>query len=200
MVKLYFVFRYIKLNLIIERTKLAALTKNDSGNKREHYYGREGRRMKFKYELSGAGWADGFIEVNTNIEYFSASYISDALHDMLKAIISILPGLVPFPIQSTQFEMHEEPGGTVWTLNKMDTNHLNIKIDSYENLLQRKKLDGSYEESCTISVFVRAVVTSLDLLLQQHGLDGYKEKWINYDFPLKEYLMLKDFLHTEDYF
>ncbi|WP_171681569.1 hypothetical protein [Paenibacillus planticolens] len=56
--------------------------------------------MEFKYELCGAGWADGLIEINTNTEYFSASFLSDALYDMLKALISLLPELVPFPVKS----------------------------------------------------------------------------------------------------
>ncbi|OPA78704.1 hypothetical protein BVG16_12680 [Paenibacillus selenitireducens] len=150
--------------------------------------------MEYKYELSGTGWADGFIEINTNTEHFSASYLTDALHDMLKAIISLLPELVTYPVKSVQFEMHEEPGGTVWTLEKIDSAHLNINIVSFEDLVRRKELAQNFNETCTISEFVKAVVTSLDLLLQQHGMDGYKAKWINYDFPKKEYSMLKDFL------
>lgn len=150
--------------------------------------------MEFKYELSGVGWADGFIKINTNIEHFSASYLTDALHDMLKAIISLLPELVPYPVKRAQFEIHEEPGGTVWSLYTIDAVHLNINIVSFEDLIQRKELDQDFNETCKISDFVKAVVTSLDLLLQQHGMDGYKAKWINYDFPQKEYSMLKDFL------
>lgn len=150
--------------------------------------------MEFKYELSGAGWADVFITINSNTEYLSVSYLTDALHDMLKALISLLPELVPYPVKSAQFEMHEEPGGTVWTLNRKDALHLNINIVSFEDLAQRKKLDQDFNEICKISEFVKAVVSSLDSLLQQHGVDGYKEKWINYGFPKAEYSMLKNYL------
>ncbi|MEC0227047.1 hypothetical protein [Paenibacillus alba] len=96
--------------------------------------------MEFKYELSGAGWADGFIEMNTNTEYFSASYLSDALYDMLEALISLLPELVPSPVKSAQFQMHEEPGGMAWTLNRIDSSYLNINIASFEDLARKKKL------------------------------------------------------------
>lgn len=85
---------------------------------------------------------------------------------MLKALISLLPERVPYPVISAQFEIHEEPGGTVWTLNRIDALHLNINIVSYEDLAQRKKLDYSFDEMCKISEFVKAVVSSLDSLLQ----------------------------------
>lgn len=151
--------------------------------------------MEFKYELSGAGWANGFIEINSNTEYFSASYLSDAMYDLLKALISLLPELSPSPVISAQSQMHEEPGGKDWTLNRIDSCYLNINIVSFEDLVRRKKLTQNFNETCKISEFVKAVITSLDLLLQQHGLEGYKVKWINYDFPKKEYSILKDFLH-----
>jgi hypothetical protein len=35
------------------------------------------------------------------------------------------------------------------------------------------------------------VVQALDLLLKQYGLEGYKEKWVNHDFPMENYLKLK---------
>lgn len=36
--------------------------------------------MKFKYELTGVGWAEGCIEINSPIAHFTASYITDALY------------------------------------------------------------------------------------------------------------------------
>ena len=33
-----------------------------------------GEKMKFEYELTGLGWADGIIEINNQEHYFGISY------------------------------------------------------------------------------------------------------------------------------
>lgn len=92
--------------------------------------------MKFEYALTGAGWADGYIEFNSNTVYFTASYINDALGDMLKAIISLIPEISSYSVPQAQFEWNEEPGGTVWTISRRE-DLLHIEILSYEDLRNR---------------------------------------------------------------
>ncbi|OME78665.1 hypothetical protein BK120_23285 [Paenibacillus sp. FSL A5-0031] len=149
--------------------------------------------MRFKYELTGRGWASGFIEMNSNTFYFATSYITDALDEMLKALILLNPELSPFPVSNSQFEWNEEPGGTVWKFRKID-DLLHVQIMSFENLRNKKQLVIELNESCSILEFSEAVVQALDLLLSLHGKEGYKEKWVNYDFPTNNYLKLKGFV------
>ncbi|MEV5024543.1 hypothetical protein [Paenibacillus sp. LPE1-1-1.1] len=149
--------------------------------------------MRFKYELTGRGWASGFIEMNSNTVYFATSYITDALDEMLKALILLNPELSPYPVSNSQFEWNEEPGGTVWKFRKID-DLLNVQIMSFENLRNKKQLVIELNESCSISEFSEAVVQALELLLSLHGKEGYKEKWVNYDFPTHNYLKLKGFV------
>lgn len=149
--------------------------------------------MRFKYELIGRGWASGFIEMNSNTFYFATSYITDALDEMLKALILLNPELSPFPVSNSQFEWNEEPGGTVWKFRKID-DLLHVQTMSFENLRNKKQLVIELNESCSILEFSEAVVQALDLLLSIHGKEGYKEKWVNYDFPTNNYLKLKGFV------
>lgn len=149
--------------------------------------------MRFKYELTGRGWASGFIEMNSNTFYFATSYITDTLDEMLKALILLNPELSPFPVSNSQFEWNEEPGGTVWKFRKID-DLLHVQIMSFENLRYKKQLVIELNESCSILEFSEAVVQALDLLLSLHGKEGYKEKWVNYDFPTNNYLKLKGFV------
>ncbi|MGM0885007.1 MAG: hypothetical protein ACQEXQ_28690 [Bacillota bacterium] len=153
-----------------------------------------GIQLKFKYELSDAGWADGFVEINSSIAYFSASFLTDALYDLLRALISLIPDLTPFSVTTTQFEWHEEPGGTVWKLHRIDEDQLHLEIVSFEDLLRKKELGVEMNETCSLLFLVKVVVEALDLVLKQHGADGYKEKWVNHDFPMEHYMKLKNFV------
>ncbi|MDQ0896796.1 hypothetical protein [Paenibacillus sp. V4I7] len=150
--------------------------------------------MEFIYTLDGAGWALGSIKINSQEAYFSPSYLSDALYILLKSLISVTPDLTPFPVKQATFEWMEEPGGTVWTLERADSKHLNVKISSYEDMYSKKELVTDLNETCLYIEFIQAVIIALDLILQKHGVDGYKEKWINHEFPMKQYLLLKEFI------
>ncbi|NOV02344.1 hypothetical protein [Paenibacillus planticolens] len=149
--------------------------------------------MKFEYALTGTGWADGCIEMNSNTVYFTASYINDALGDMLKAIISLIPEISSYSVPQAQFEWNEEPGGTVWTISRRE-DLLHVEILSYVDLRNRKQRVIDLDETCLIIEFAGAVVQALDSLLRQYGREGYKEKWVNYDFPMDNFLKLKGFV------
>jgi len=149
--------------------------------------------MRFEYELTGIGWANGCIEMNSSTVYFATSYITDALNDMLKALNALIPEVSLYPVSETQFEWNEEPSGTIWTLSKISDDTLRVQIMSFEDLRNKKKQVIGLDETGSILEFTRAVVQALDLLLKQHGREGYKEKWINYEFPMNKYLKLKGF-------
>ncbi|MDD9271733.1 hypothetical protein ACFPES_32340 [Paenibacillus sp. GCM10023248] len=154
--------------------------------------------MKFEYELTGIGWADGCIEINSSTVHFAASYITDALYDMLKAVNSLVPEVSPFPVSMAQFEWNEEPGGTVWTLSKINVNSLRVQIKSYEDLRNKKNQVIELDETCSIHEFIRTIAQTLDMLLRKYGREGYKEKWVNFDFPMDNYLKLKGFTAKKD--
>ncbi|WP_172463510.1 hypothetical protein [Priestia endophytica] len=46
--------------------------------------------MKFNYDLSGHGWANGFIEMNSKRFEFRPSYLTDAFGDLLRSLVSLL--------------------------------------------------------------------------------------------------------------
>lgn len=154
--------------------------------------------MKFEYELTGVGWAEGCIEINSAIAYFEASYITDALYDMLKAVSSLVPEVSPYPVSMAQFEWNEEPGGTVWTLSKIALISLHVQIKSYQDLRSKRNEIIALDETCTIHEFISTITQTLDMLLRKYGREGYKEKWVNFDFPMDLYLKLKSFTAKND--
>ena len=46
----------------------------------------------------------------------------------------------------------------------------------------------------SLLAFLRKMITCLSEVLNKYGLEGYKEKWIKYEFPLKSYNELRSIL------
>lgn len=154
--------------------------------------------MKFVYELSGSGWADGFIEIESNNVCFTASYLTDALDDLLRCLISIIPECVPYPQNKTVLEFDEEPAGTEWTFERIAKDTVSVKIVRYEDLALKESPVLELDSICPLTDLAKAVLIALDILLEKHGVDGYKKRWVLHDFPMNLYLRLKNFLEASD--
>ncbi|WP_129688995.1 hypothetical protein [Gottfriedia acidiceleris] len=150
--------------------------------------------MNFTYELSGRGWAVGKIEVNSNVINFTTSYLSNPLLDMLNALLSLIPECVPYPLKQTSFEWYDEPGGSTWKLERIKSSQLSIEIVYYADD-RKSKIVQQMKEVCNIVDFCRTVVNALEKLLKKHGTDAYKELWVNDEFPINKFHMLKEYVN-----
>ncbi|ENQ3106261.1 hypothetical protein ACEOWJ_002271 [Bacillus cereus] len=72
--------------------------------------------MQFKYELIGTGWANGFIELNSQKISFSPSYITDAFGNLLGGLTDLSNG----EERVVTFLWEEEPIGLSWRLKLQD--------------------------------------------------------------------------------
>lgn len=158
--------------------------------------------MKFEYRLSGLGWADGLIEIDPNICYFTTSYMTNALDDFLKALLHLIPACVPDYESKAQtiFDWYAEPAGTMWTLSRINEDNIHIKIVSYKDIDHKQDPETEIDSTCRTIDFVETVVKSLDLLIKTHGIVGFKECWYEHDFPLSSFLKLKNFYITSTNF
>ncbi len=159
---------------------------------------RSGLYLKFEYRLSGLGWADGFIEVKEQQCYFTASYLTNALDDFLEAIISITPSCVPHDElqQQSTFQFCAEPSGTRWILKRVKNDHIYVQVISYKDIDHEIDPEKEMEIEIPLLQFVEIVVKELDLLIKTHGLVGYRECWYEHDFPLTNFLKLKNYYLT----
>lgn len=151
--------------------------------------------MKFEYRLTGLGWADGLIELDERICYFTVSYLTNALADFLTSMLSIIPSCVPEDElrSQTTFEWYAEPSGTQWTIIRLNEGNIHIKIVSYSDIDHKQDPTLEIDSHCSIIDFIGAVVKSLDLLIKTHGIVGFRECWYEHDFPLSSFLKLKNF-------
>ncbi|WP_223701852.1 hypothetical protein [Sutcliffiella deserti] len=147
--------------------------------------------MEFDYQLSGTGWARGYLKINNKKFNFIASYLTDALNDLLKSLLIITPKCVPYPQKKSSFIMEQEPERTVWKFETQDDKNVFITIVNKNEAVV-------FQEQCLLDDLLTVVVKSISKLLKKHGIKGYKKSWVNYEFPLDEYQRLHNYINKAD--
>lgn len=155
-------------------------------------------KMKFSYEIKDIGWADAYIELNHKIVYFSVSYLTNSLKDLLEGIMSLLPECMPEDEvkNHVKFEWHAEPGGVLWNIEIEDKDQLHIVIESYSDLNQKADGKIALDEKYNKIEFIKCILDEMNNIIRTHGLVGYRETWYEHDFPISAYLKLKNYLIT----
>lgn len=162
--------------------------------------GRGRNPMRFQYILSGSGWAEGFIEVNSQRCDFNPSYLTDALGDLLDSFLQILlyePNPKKNHFNKVSFCWDEEPNGTEWILTRLENEKVSLVIKSFNDIYSKSTEQGSVviNTICNFTDLLSEIIREVDGLLTKHGIAGYKESWLNHEFPLSSFLRLKHFLH-----
>lgn len=148
--------------------------------------------MQFKYELSGHGWAKGFIELHSQKCEFNPSYLTDAFGDLLQGLLDLINGE-----NRTTFLWDEEPRGLQWTLILHDNHTLSLTITEFmDTFVDLDEQEGKVvvDTTCHFPDFIKMVINEADHLLKKYGIVGYRKSWIEHDFPLSNYLQLKYFI------
>lgn len=140
------------------------------------------------YKLTGTGWSECKLSIHGQTCTVTASYLSDALRELIGGVNHILSGC-----NETKFSFDEEPGEYRWLLRRLDDGAVSVLILWFPELWgDAPDADGKaiFEATCQIRAFAQTLSTSLDGLLAEHGLEGYKDKWVEADFPLAEFRAL----------
>ncbi|HEX8995565.1 MAG TPA: hypothetical protein VF812_06005 [Ktedonobacterales bacterium] len=143
----------------------------------------------FVYRLTGSGLSEAFISDGANEATLkNVSYLSDALRDLVTAIISLLQGA-----KRAEFSWYSEPGEYQWLL----TNHkqtLSVRISWYREWEEdrRPKVQGKtiFKARFILNDVANAVLGQLAALYATLGLKGYKERWVAHEFPYDKYRQL----------
>lgn len=151
-----------------------------------------GMSIRIDYRLTGTGWADCTVHVNGAAHELSASYLSDALGNLVLAAAGLLSGL-----HSASASFDEEPGEFRWVLEHAGGLGLVVRVIEFQELWgDRPNSEGKqllrYE--CNPLEFAEAVESAATLVLSQHGMAGYKEQWVQHDFPEMQLALLRHFI------
>jgi hypothetical protein len=90
------------------------------------------RRMEFTYRLTGTGWAEAQIADATSRAVITASYLSDALGDLLEALGTILEGAA-----EARCSWEEEPGEYRWIFAREDRDQVTLRILVFADMYAR---------------------------------------------------------------
>jgi hypothetical protein len=148
----------------------------------------------FTYRLTGTGWAECDVCIDDAHITATASYLSDALGDLIRAVSNILDCA-----QESSFSFVEEPGEYRWHLTRKGDDRISVAIEWFDDWPETYSSPGKvlFARDCRLRTFAGAVYDACKQLLEQIGTEGYREKWINNDFPLDQFERLKKLLRAE---
>lgn len=152
--------------------------------------------MKFQYRLTGAGWAQCELEINSQKYSFGAGYLTDALGDLLQSLLNINPLYTEevYIENGVQFFWDEEPRGTDWHFRYLGDDKMSLEITEYQDVSSSSEPIIMLKTECSYTKFLNLVMNEADRILKEYGIVGYKKMWHEHEFPLSSFLKLKYYL------
>ena len=140
--------------------------------------------LQFEYRLTGRGWSAATIADRETTVEITASYLSDALGNLARAVVGLLRG-----VEAARVSWYEEPGEYRWLVNRADET-VSIRILWFDSQFPKRPDEEGrtvFETTCRLVDFAGQVTSQLRALLESPGEAGYKEQWVLHDFPRAEY-------------
>lgn len=141
--------------------------------------------MLFDFNLASdaPGWADPTIQVRETVLKMTASYLTDALAELLHALMSLVNGSSMASCEWTQ-----EPGGWRWDLRRPDEAHVDLVIafkeDAYsEPWMSIQSAQVRLQERVLLAEIVEAITAGGRRCLEEWGLPGFARQWNEHPFP-----------------
>ncbi|MES2842669.1 MAG: hypothetical protein V4794_20500 [Pseudomonadota bacterium] len=141
--------------------------------------------LKIDYSLIGTGWAKCTISDGQSEATVSASYLSDALGNLLIAACAALR-----EFRAITFSFDEEPGEFRWVLISLRPNEYALEILEFSDLYgDAPNSEGTslFKSTFLPETFATAVRDAAAGLLRAVGADGYKEAWHEHPFPMEQF-------------
>jgi hypothetical protein len=141
--------------------------------------------LSIVYRLTGVGWAECTIADADGTCTVSASYLSDALQNLVLAAGALLSRF-----SSMTISFDEEPGEYRWVISSPRLNEIEVQILSLDELWGDKpNSEGRlmFRTICTPETFAGAVHAAASSVLAEYGEAGYLEKWSEHPFPMAQF-------------
>lgn len=149
--------------------------------------------FKLTYELSGHGWAVAIVEFEGQNVSMSVSYLHDSLEQLTSAALHLLRN------ESIYEEVYfmGEPGEYELILSREEglLSGLITWFDDWKSWgmfdESKHRVTKQLEFKLPVKKFAMEVLNILFRLYEQHGLQGYKNMWVEHEFPLDKYRRLE---------
>ena len=142
--------------------------------------------MIIKYELSGTGWATALIGEEGRLTNVTVSYLHDSLKELAEAAIKLKNGA-----PSATVIFMDEPGEHHLVIERVNDQDIVCELRWYDDwaswgMYPNDQYRPIYKAGSELYDFVKRVKEILEGIYQTMGIDGYKKKWIEHEFPMKE--------------
>ncbi|MBI3409029.1 MAG: hypothetical protein HY040_11835 [Planctomycetes bacterium] len=151
--------------------------------------------VSFSFRLVARGWAECSLTIGEQHLDLTASYLSDALGDLLGAVIRILEGDA-----DATAAFAEEPGAYRLRFTRLDDNRMLIRVLEFPKTFDNRPDEKGkllLEAECRNRIFAAAVLVASQKMLQEHGVEGYLGQWVNNEFPLERHSRLQGLLRDK---
>lgn len=145
--------------------------------------------MEFSYRLTGTGWSEARIADAEGSAVLSASYLSDALGNLLEALGLLLEGA-----EEASCSWDEEPGEYRWLFLR-NGEEVSLRILVFDDQFPPQPEERGrvvFETRQPLSTLASTVADAAASVLAEHGEDGYKEKWVDDPFPTGHLSMIRE--------
>ncbi len=152
--------------------------------------------LSITYELVGTGWSSCTVEAGEARAELSASYLSDALGNLVLSAMSVMSGS-----RALEFGFDEEPGEYRWSIEYTDINAIHLRVLEFQELWGNKPSEAGgllLETITTPLIYAKAVHAAATSVLAKHGLQGYAEKWVEHPFPERELALLGETIFARE--
>jgi hypothetical protein len=141
------------------------------------------------YTLVGRGWADCTVEVDGRAAHLTASYLSDALGDLIRSMSDLLRG----DAEST-VSFADEPGEYRWRLKRHPPDRVALRITRLTRWGSGEDGEVVLKGECRLRTLAGAVLAAAQQVIREHGEEGYLRIWVNHPFPVEQHAELKRLL------
>jgi hypothetical protein len=150
--------------------------------------------LKVEYDLTGTGWATAKIRTRWQSAAMVVSYLHDTLFDLVTASNLLLTGAC-----EANVILMDEPGEHHIILQSSDQVNLNIEIRHFSdwaswNMCPNENYKTILSTHDTVSNFATQIFRNSSRILATYDLAGYKEKWVEHEFPIEAFNRLKTLL------
>ncbi|MBJ2176477.1 hypothetical protein JBL43_19660 [Aureibaculum sp. A20] len=146
--------------------------------------------ITIEYILGENGWATANIGNGNIIQQMNVSYLHDTLKQLAESALFIKDQ------KGKRIIFMDEPGEHHLIIYRLSEKEIEYELRWYDtwanwNATQDEKFTLILSEKTTITNYINEVRNVLINIWENYGVESYKEKWINHQYPTSEFEKLK---------
>lgn len=155
--------------------------------------------IRFKFDIKEVGIAVAKFLIgsaNDEEEEFELTNICDPIGDLLRGLVQMLQKFQSGTDEENIYHItwYNDNECFNWALTLANDGQLNVQITE-SNSFFGDEIFEAVNTTCSVSAFIKAIVTELDSYIKRVGLLRYLELWGgNNEFPITYLIYLKKYL------